>query len=77
MKRVVLRVGNDGAVWVKWECRECGHPHDGPAVRAILAPVVCQSCHRPMDIRGAIIEAAERPSPEEPSDSDGTKSCPG
>ena len=73
MKRVVLRVGKDGAVWVRWECRGCGHPHDGPAVVAILSPVICQSCHRPMDIRGAIIEAAERPPSPEQSEPEETK----
>ena len=61
MKRVVLRVSDDGAVWVTCECRDCGHVHDGPAVQAILAPVVCENCHRSMDIRGAIIDAAEPP----------------
>jgi hypothetical protein len=60
MKRVVLRVGDDGAVWVTWECRGCGHVYDGRAVEAILAPVICKQCHRGMDIRGAIIEETER-----------------
>ena len=60
MKRVVLRVGDDGAVWVTAECRGCGHVYDGRAAQAVIAPVVCGTCHRTMDIRGAIIEAAER-----------------
>ena len=61
MKGVVLRVGDDGAIWVTCVCRGCGHVHDGRAVQAILAPVVCAQCGREMDIRGAIIDAAERP----------------
>ena len=65
MQRVVLRVGTDGAVWVNCECRGCGHVHDGRAAEAILAPVVCRQCHRTMDIRGAIIEAAEGPPKDE------------
>jgi hypothetical protein len=60
MKRVVLRVGDDGSVWVTCECRGCGHVHDGRAVEAILAPVICKHCHREMDIRGAIIDETER-----------------
>jgi hypothetical protein len=60
MERVVLRVGDDGAVWVRCECPGCGHVHDGRAVEAILAPVLCKKCNREMDIRGAIIEETER-----------------
>jgi hypothetical protein len=65
MQKVVLRVGSDGAVWVTCQCRGCGHVHDGRAAQAILAPVVCQQCQRSMDIRGAIIEAAEPSQPRE------------
>ena len=60
MQRVVLRVGDDGAVWVKCECSGCGHVHDGRAADALLALVTCAKCHRQMDIRGAIIEETER-----------------
>ena len=62
VKAVTLRVGDDGSIWVTSECRECGHAFDCRAAQAILAPVVCASCQRTMDIRGAIIAAAERPS---------------
>lgn len=68
MKAVTLRVGDDGTIWVTSECRECGHGFDCRAAQAILAPVVCENCHRTMDIRGAIIRAAERTPPSETPD---------
>jgi hypothetical protein len=72
MKTVTLRVGDDGSIWVTSECRQCGHVFDCRAAQALLAPVICQKCHRTMDIRGAIITAAQRPATADESSPEDT-----
>ena len=75
MKGVFLRVGDDGEIWVTYACRGWVHVHDGRAVQAILAPVVCAQCGREMDIRGAIIDGGSG-HPTHPTGTERSRDCP-
>ena len=59
MQGVRLHVAANGEIWVISTCKSCGEEARHLAADAVLGPIPCKRCSRPMDIKGATIEAVE------------------
>ena len=57
MQSVRMHLDGNGVLWAMAKCRVCGEVHKY-LVSEALAGAKCKSCGRPMEIQGAVIEAA-------------------
>lgn len=60
MITVRMHVDGRGVLWAMAKCRVCGQIHKYLASDAVGAGVRCRSCGRPLELAGAVIEAAQR-----------------
>jgi hypothetical protein len=58
MKSVRLHVDGNGVTWVMAKCRGCGEVHKYVVSEVLAGPVACKGCAHPMEIEGAVVEAA-------------------
>lgn len=58
MQSVRLHVDSSGVTWAIAKCRVCGEVHKYLVSEALAGHVKCKSCGRPMEIEGAVVEAA-------------------
>ena len=70
MQSIVLHVDGSGQAWALAKCRICGQVHKYLLAEA-LKGVRCKSCKHPMEIDGAVIDAATSGKPVAPKPGDG------
>jgi RNase P subunit RPR2 len=59
VQSVRLHIDGNGVTWAMAKCRVCGEVHKYPISEALAGGVKCKSCGRPMEIQGAVVEAAQ------------------